>query len=250
MLELMDPAALAVIGSQFFIVVARLSFVIFLLPGLGEQMIPIRVRVMILIALSVAFTSIGMVAPVSLSPLSGFVAVMAGEIAVGFVLGVSLRLAIWILGITGTVVAQSIGLAQFMGVGLETEAQTIFANMLSLAGAALLLTANYHVSAFQSFAMLYGVLPVGGYTLLDLSAFTDLVFAAFNFGVSLAWPFVTVSLIYNISLGFINKAMPQLMVAFVGAPFMVGAGLFILFVSIVSIMLAWQERLPSFVPWM
>lgn len=250
MLEYMGPAALAIIGSQFFIVVARLSFVVFLLPGLGEQMVPVRVRVMILIALSAAFTSIGMVSPVSMDPLSGYLALLVGEIGIGFALGVSLRLSIWILGIAGTVIAQAIGLAQFMGVGLETEAQTIFANMLSLAGAALLLTANYHVSAVQSFAMLYAELPVGGYMLLDLSAFTDLVFAAFNFGVTLAWPFVTVSLIYNISLGFINKAMPQLMVAFVGAPFMVGAGLFILTVSIISIMLAWQERLYQFVPWM
>jgi len=250
LVEPMGWAALSLFGSQFFIVLARLSLVIFMLPGIGEQVIPVRVRVLVLLSLSLAFTSMGIVTPVPILPLGGFLSVIVGEIAIGFCLGVSLRLAIWILSIVGSVVAQSIGLAQFLGVGLETEAQTLTSNLLGMAGAAILLTANYHVSAFESFVRLYGQVPMGGYGLIELSALIEAFFAAFNFALNLAWPFVTVSLIYNISLGFINKAMPQLMVAFVGAPFMVGAGVFILTVSVTSLLLVWKDRLPDFVPWM
>ena len=42
--------------------------------------------------------------------------------------------------------------------------------------------------------------------------------ASFALALSLAAPFVIASLLYNVALGVINKAMPQLMVAFVGAP--------------------------------
>jgi flagellar biosynthetic protein FliR len=39
------------------------------------------------------------------------------------------------------------------------------------------------------------------------------------------------SLIYNVTLGVINRAMPQLMVAFVGAPALTAGGLGLLLVT-------------------
>ena len=46
---------------------------------------------------------------------------------------------------------------------------------------------------------------------------------------TLAAPFVLVSVLYNLTLGVINRAMPQLMVVFVGAPVITGLGLAVLF---------------------
>ncbi|MCR9196839.1 MAG: flagellar biosynthetic protein FliR, partial [Hyphomonas sp.] len=74
--------------------------------------------------------------------------------------------------------------------------------------------------------------------------------AAFAFAIMLSWPFVAMNLLYNICLGFINKAMPQMMVAFVGAPFLVGAGLFLLAVSIGSLLMVWQERIMQLIVWL
>ena len=42
--------------------------------------------------------------------------------------------------------------------------------------------------------------------------------AAFALALGLAAPFVIAAVLYNLALGVINKAMPQLMVALVGAP--------------------------------
>jgi len=174
---------------------------------------------------------------------------MLGEIFIGFVLGVSLRIAIWLLSIVGAIVAQSIGLSQFLGVALDNEAQTITANILSMAGVALLLTMNYHVEAFVALLGLYSDIPVGGYELLNQSFYLKSIFASLGFAVALAWPFVAVNLIYNICLGFINKALPQLMVAFVGAPFLVGAGLFMLAISIMSLLIVWADHVVDLVGW-
>ncbi len=41
---------------------------------------------------------------------------------------------------------------------------------------------------------------------------------SFALAFSLAAPFVIAGLLYNVALGVINRAMPQLMVAMVGAP--------------------------------
>jgi flagellar biosynthetic protein FliR len=44
--------------------------------------------------------------------------------------------------------------------------------------------------------------------------------------------------------------MPQMMVAFVGAPFLVGAGLFLLAVSIGALLMVWQERIMQLIVWL
>jgi flagellar biosynthesis protein FliR len=58
--------------------------------------------------------------------------------------------------------------------------------------------------------------------------------------------FVVVSLIYNLTLGVINRAMPQLMVAFVGAPVITFGGLSLLLILSVQILTTWSERLMAF----
>lgn len=241
---------LALWVAQYIVVVARLSFIIFFIPGIGEQVVPARIKLTFLLALSFAFWGLGIVGPVSIFPLPSFAAMIVGETAIGLFLGVSLRMTIWILSIVGTIIAQSVGLSQFMGVALETEAQTITSNLLGLAGTVLLLTANFHVMVFEEFAGMYSEIPVGDFMVLEPSGFIEALFASFGFAASLAWPFVVVGLLYNVSLGFINKAMPQMMVAFVGAPFMVGAGLFLLTLSVVSILTIWFDHLVELIHWL
>lgn len=241
---------LAVWVAQFMTIVARLSFIVFFLPGIGEQLVPVRVRLAVLVAVSAALTANGVVAEPSLSPISNYLELLLIEIAIGFFLGVMLRLVIWMLTIAGSVVAQSIGLSQFLGVALEHEAQTLTANLLSMAGAALLLTVNFHVNVVAGLVRLYADIPVGALSLLNRDFLIASFFDAFGFALLLAWPFVVVNLLYNICLGFINKALPQLMVAFVGAPFMVGAGTALLALSVTALLFAWKDRVLQVIGWL
>ena len=54
------------------------------------------------------------------------------------------------------------------------------------------------------------------------------------------------SVLYNLALGAINKAMPQLMVAFVGAPVITAGGLLILCISSPLILTVWLDALDTF----
>ena len=236
--------------AEYMIVVARLSFVIFLMPGIGEQVIPVQVRALLLVALSAAVTAAGIIPSSGFSTIPGFALILGTEAVIGLMLGVGLRLAIWMLNIVGSILAQAIGLSQLLGIALDNESQAITSNMLAMAGAAILLSANYHIEAIAAFVGLYSDIPAGGPFGLDQAFLFDSFYAAFGFALLLAWPFVLVNLLYNISMGFINKALPSLMVAFVGAPFMVGAGLFLLFVSIVGLMVVWKDRAFQVFGWM
>jgi flagellar biosynthetic protein FliR len=74
--------------------------------------------------------------------------------------------------------------------------------------------------------------------------------AALGFGFLAGWAFVVISLVYNVALGFLNRALPQLMVALVGAPFIVGVGLVLLAMASVALLMMWSQALPGMLDWL
>ena len=68
------------------------------------------------------------------------------------------------------------------------------------------------------------------------------VSSAFTFAFTLAVPFVAVSLLYNLALGVINRAMPQLMVAFVGAPAITYGALVLLALTAPLVLALWADQ--------
>ncbi len=68
---------------------------------------------------------------------------------------------------------------------------------------------------------------------------------AFGLAVSLAAPFAVASFAYNLALGAINRAMPQLMVAFVGAPAITAGALLLLWIAAPDMLFHWADRLDA-----
>ena len=69
----------------------------------------------------------------------------------------------------------------------------------------------------------------------------SLVARAFALGFTLSAPFFIASLVYNLAFGVINRAMPQLMVAFVGAPAITAGGLALFFLSAPLLLEVWSD---------
>lgn len=196
----------------------RVGAAMAVLPAFGEQAVPVRIK----LALTLAFT--GVVAPaVPLVPLEADPAMlavgMAADAAVGLVLGLALRLAVHALQIVGAIVAQLSALAQIAGTP-GFEPQPAIGNALVVAALALACAMGMHVRVAEGFVRSYAVippatLPQGG----DVAAWGVAGAArAMALAFGLATPFVALSLAYNLALGAINRAMPQLMVALIGAP--------------------------------
>jgi flagellar biosynthetic protein FliR len=68
---------------------------------------------------------------------------------------------------------------------------------------------------------------------------------AFYMAFGLAAPFWLGGLLYNIGLGAINRAMPQLMVAFIGAPALTLLGLFLILTALPLILKTWSDAVFS-----
>lgn len=231
-----------------FFIFLRVGAAMALLPVVGERALPQRVR----LALTVVFTII--VAPAVLVEFSApppaglaILSVMIAEVIAGLAIGFALRLFVLALQIAGAIAAQSTSLSQIFG-GAGTDPQPAIGHMLVTSSFALAVTLGLHVQMASYLIFSYQMFPPGDFIpTIGLSTWgIARVAHAFGLAFSLAAPFVIASLVYNIALGAINRAMPQLMVSFVGAPAITAGGLILLLVSAPIILSAWYSALQVF----
>lgn len=229
-----------------FVVFLRVAATASLLPGFGEQTVPIRIK----LTIAVAFTTIVAPAVSDKSPefsLSALALLTFTETIVGVLIGLGIRLFILGLQTAGAIAAQSTSLSQILG-GAAIEPLPAMGYVLTVGGVALAVMAGLHIKAAQLMIHSYSLLPIGFF-----SKGSDVVqwglaqvAHAFELAFVLSAPFVLLSVLYNLALGVINKAMPQLMVAFVGAPVITLGGLFLLFFAAPTMLGVWLSSLDHF----
>lgn len=245
-----DLAAISGFGQaalwHAFAIFVRVGAMVSLLPAFGEQSVPTRVK----LGLAIAFTAI--VAP-AVDPVSRpvdviqFSAVIGVESLTGLFLGLMLRLFVIALQIAGSIAAQSTSLVQIFG-GAGADPMPAMGHILVVGGLALATIMGLHVQFAEFMIFSYVLVPLGDIIAAETVAQAGVaeVSRAFALGFTLAAPFVIASLIYNIILGVINKAMPQLMVAFVGAPAITAGGLIILMLAAPVLLSIWVQGLGVF----
>lgn len=222
----------------------RIAAIVAFLPALGEQMIPARVRLAIALVLTVMVLPIVPPGPLSNIEASALLFLFFSELFVGLIFGITLRLLAFALMITGSIAAQATSLSQLFGAGPANEPLPAMGNLIYMAGLGLLVLLDLHIKIVSSVVNFYDALPIG--ILLDplevLTWGVGTVAEVFAFAFVLSAPFVLVSLLYNVAMGVINKAMPQLMVAFVGAPAITAGGLLLLLISMPILLPVWHTR--------
>ena len=232
----------------YILVFLRVGATMATVPAFGERMMPLRVRLIT----SLAFAAI--VAPAIAPDLAPrltnptTIAAIAGvEVVAGLAIGISLRLFIIALQTAGAIAAQSTSLSQILG-GAAVDPQPAIGHVLVVAGLAIAVTAGLHVQIASFLIYSYEILPSGvGISGVDLAQWgTARVARSFQLAFSLAAPFVIASMIYNIALGAINKAMPQLLVSFVGAPAITFGGLALLFLAAPLMLAEWLDVMHIF----
>ncbi len=236
--------------AGFFVAImvfTRVGAIVALLPGFGEQMIPARVR----LGITVAFTMVVWPMVLAQAPAAeagrDMLRMMLIEAAIGLLLGLSIRLMVFALQFAGSVIAQSTALTQIFGAGVAPDPMPAIGSILMLTGVTLAVAAGLHVKVAILMARSYEILPMGLMPAgSDVAAWaTERIASAFALGFSLSAPFVIAAFAYNLALGAINRAMPQLMVAFIGAPAITAGGLLLLILASPVMLHYWQGRLDA-----
>ncbi len=237
--------ALAQEGLALALVFLRVGPVMALMPGFGESAIPMRVK----LGLGLAMTLIvGPAAPTAWpDERAAMATVFLAETVNGLALGIGLRSFVLALQIAGTIAAQATSLSQILG-NAGAEPMPAIGQTLTMAGLCLAVMSGLHVEVAIYLIGSYDYLPFARYPgagdLLDWGS--TLLARAFSLAFTLGAVFLIISMLYNLTLGVINRAMPQLMVAFVGAPAITMAGIALLYLFAITAITVWHETLRGF----
>ena len=229
-------------------VFARVGAAAFLVPGLGERGLPMRLRLMAALGISLVLAPVvHRLAPQAPATFGALALVLMAEAAAGLVIGLAFRFLVFALQTAGMVAAQHLSVAQMFGAGVAPEPEPTISTLLAMGGITLALMSGLHVHLVASLAALYEVLPFGRFPPgSDLAEWSIARFAqSFALGAALAAPFVAVGFAYNLALGALNRAMPQLLVALVGVPALVWVGMVVLALVLPALMDAWTARLEA-----
>jgi flagellar biosynthesis protein FliR len=235
-----DISFLPALAAAFMMVFARVGTMLMLLPGIGESMLSARFRLTIALVLAAVMLPLHRDAYHVDPRALGQVMVMLGEeMLIGALLGVTARLTVGALQVTGSVVAQQLGLGFVTAID-PTQGQQglLIGNFLTILGVALLFATNLHylvIAALDDSYTLFapGEVPLTG----DMAALvTRTAAGAFRIGVQLSAPFVVFGLLFNLGLGLLSRLMPQMQVFFVGMPLSILVGFLILVLALAAMM--------------
>jgi flagellar biosynthetic protein FliR len=235
-----DISFLPALAAAYMLMFARIGTMIMMLPGLGEVSVPVQLRLTMALLLTAVLMPLHRAAyEIDLRAFGPVFVLLAQELLVGALLGTTARLTIGALQVTGSIVAQQLGLGFVTAVD-PTQGQqgVIVGNFLTILGVTLIFATDLHylvIGALDDSYTLFrpGEVPLTG----DMAALiTHTVAGAFRIGVQLSAPFLVFGTLFNVGLGLLSRLMPQMQVFFVGVPLSIMAGLIILILVVGAMM--------------
>jgi flagellar biosynthetic protein FliR len=235
-----DISMLPALAAAFMLVFARVGTMVMLLPGFGENALPMQMRLGIALGLTLILLPLHRAAyHVDLQSLAAVLMLLVHEIVIGLMLGATARVTISALEVAGSIIAQQLGLGFVTAID-PTQGQpgALLANFLTLLGLTLLFATDTHhlvIAALNDSYSLFDpgqLLPSGDMASLAATAFA----AAFKIGVQLSAPFLVFGLVFNVGLGLLARLMPQMQVYFIGVPLSILAG-FVILIAVIGTMM-------------
>ena len=199
----------------------RISAAFWAMPLLGDYQVALRVRLMLafLLALLVAALLTG------------------GEILFGLLFGFGVHCLFWLLGLTGHMLSQQMGLAMaVINDPLHGESSPVVSEVLALLCGLLFLTMNGHLVMLDLLVSSLRLWPPGSSLYaLGLDQIWKLVAWCFAGGLSLAFPAVFAMLLVNLAFGVMNRTAPAFNIFSLGFPMAMLIGLFALLLTLSGI---------------
>jgi flagellar biosynthetic protein FliR len=205
----------------WMIACTRVSGVIVSAPFFGSLSIPVRMKIGLALVFTMMLVPL-VTPPASALSASALVVVLAGEAAIGFLLGFTLQFFFEAASVAGHVLGIQMGYSLASVINPQSQADTpVLATFHELI--VLLLFIQLHVPHWllRGLARSFQYLPPGHFTLTG-TAFS--IFLHFTSGlwvaaVQIAAPVLVATVFTDVALGFLGKASPQLPVLYVGLSF-------------------------------
>ena len=223
---------LPALAAAFLLTFGRVGTMVMLVPGIGEQNLPARVRLSIALLLTAILLPAHQKAyAVDFNSLGPVIVLLVQEIIVGAVLGLTARLAISALQVAGFVIANQLGLGFVTAIDpTQNQQGVLVGNFLSVLGITLIFATDLHhlvIAALNDSYSLFapGEMPLSGDVAKHV---TQVIATSFRIGIQLSAPFLVFGLLFNLGLGVLSRLMPQMQVFFIGLPLSIMLGLLLL----------------------
>jgi len=227
-----DISFLPALAAAFLLTFGRVGTMVMLVPGIGEQNLPARVRLSIALLLTAILLPAHQKAyTVDFNSLGPVIVLLVQEIIVGAVLGLTARLAISALQVAGFVIANQLGLGFVTAIDpTQNQQGVLVGNFLSVLGITLIFATDLHhlvIAALNDSYSLFapGEMPLSGDVAKHV---TQVIATSFRIGIQLSAPFLVFGLLFNLVLGVLSRLMPQMQVFFIGLPLSIMLGLLLL----------------------
>ncbi len=226
----------------YFFVFARLGAMAMLLPAIGEEQAPARVKLIFALLLSaVVYPAVFVSLPPVPDSDAGVLALLMRELLLGLMLGGAVRILMQALHVAGTIIATQTGFAAAMqfdpGMGGQV---TVITKFLGVFGVVMIFTTGLHHLLIGGMVKSYALFRPGSE--LMMSDMTDMVLAmiaqSFLLGIQMAAPFLAFGIIFNVGLGLMSRLAPQIQVFFIAQPLSLMVGVALLMASLGAMMTA------------
>lgn len=251
MLELSD----AQIGgwlSSFLLPLFRIAAMFMVMPVIGAQLVPARVRLGLALAMTIVLVPVLPPTPqIDALNLSGWV-LIAQEIIIGVLFGFTLQLFFHTFAIAGQIITTQMGLGfastidPANGISVAVLGQ-FFLMLVTL----MFLAMNGHLVVFEILAESFVTLPVGaGMQVSHYGEVAGRLGWVLGAGLLLSLPMVTALLVINIAFGVMTRAAPQLNIFAIGFPLTLVLGLFITWAGTADIFSQYQVLVVEALRWL
>jgi len=246
-----------VIGPQLvlatFLIFCRLGTCLMLLPGFSSPRIPVRVRLFLVLSVTLALAPL--LAGKVQEGITGdgpvvVLGLIASEMLVGAIIGLMGRMFFLALQFAGATIAVVIGLSNTPDANIE-EAEPVAAltALITLTAAVLIFVTDLHWEVLRALAESYATVPVSEELAANFGIIkiVDALSDAFLLALRISAPFIVYSLMINLMFGILGKLTPQIPVYFISIPFVLAGGGLILFFTASELL---QLFMTGFADWL
>ncbi|MBO9557727.1 MAG: flagellar type III secretion system protein FliR [Caulobacter sp.] len=228
------------------LVFARIGAMVMLMPGIGETVVPQRIRLSFAVLMAMLMAPIvgkGIVTvPSSVGAIGGAV---LHEVLIGLMIGLILKMFVSSLTTAGEVISiqTSLSFAQTTNPA-GAPSSTAVATFLSMLGLTLIMVTDLHHLFIGAMVKSYDLFPFNRAVPVDDAATLAVRTLAdsFKLGLQLAAPVLVFSIVFNLATGLVGRVMPSFQIFFVTSPLSVILGLSLLGLSLGGIAMVWTDR--------
>lgn len=220
-----------------FVAFCRIGGCFLVMPGLSSVRVPVQIRLFVAVAATGALLVHlwDHIVPFIDRRPQVLLPMIVSELMIGALIGGLARLYIMALSFIGAAVAMLIGYGGMGGTAIEEhEPQAALATIVSFSALLLLFVFDFHHEIIKALVASYEVAPLNTFfspreALVNI---TDTLSESFLVVLRLGSPFIAYAILVNLTIGFVNKLVPQIPIYFISLPFVIAGGLVIFYFGV------------------